>query len=85
MSETTTSSSDRGRRPGKKTVGKKATGQKGQGKGGRPSLDKGGKSPQISFRVAGPIRKKAKEVAEKENMNVSQLSRKALKEYLSKQ
>ena len=80
MSETTVSADD----GAKKKTGKKA-GKKAQGKGGRPSLDKGGKSPQIAFRVAGPIRKRAKEAAEKEGLTVSQLSRKALKEYLAKQ
>jgi hypothetical protein len=59
-----------------------------RGKAGRPSLDdaqKGGKaSPQIAFRVNSAVRSKAQEVAEKEGLNVSQLGRKALKEYLSK-
>ena len=82
MSETTVTSADDG---ANKKVGKKAAGKKAQGKGGRPSLDKGGKSPQIAFRVAGPVRKRAKEAAEKEGLTVSQLSRKALKEYLAKQ
>ena len=84
MSETTVTSADDGadKKVGKKAAGKKAQG--GQGKGGRPSLDKGGKSPQIAFRVAGPTRKRAKEVAEKEGLTVSKLSRKALKEYLAK-
>ncbi len=65
-----------------------APGEGKRGKAGRPSLDdsqKGGKaSPQIAFRVNPAIRKKAQEVAEKEELNVSQLSRKALKEYLAK-
>lgn len=84
MSETTVTSADDGakKRAGKK-AGKKAEG--GRGKAGRPSLDKGGKSPRIGFRVAGPTRKRAKDVAEKEGLTVSQLSRKALKEYLAKQ
>lgn len=61
-----------------------------RGKAGRPSLDEsqkgGGKaSPQIAFRVNPAVRKKAQEVAEKEGLNVSQLGRKALKEYLAKQ
>lgn len=59
-----------------------------RGKAGRPSLDasqKGGKaSPQIAFRVNPGVRSKAQEVAEKEGLNVSQLGRKALKEYLAK-
>lgn len=59
-----------------------------RGKAGRPSLDesqKGGKaSPQIAFRVNPAVRKKAQEMAEKEGLNVSQLGRKALKEYLAK-
>lgn len=59
-----------------------------RGKAGRPSLDdsvKGGKtSPQIAFRVNDAVRSKAQEVAEKEGVNVSQLGRKALKEYLAK-
>ena len=59
-----------------------------RGKAGRPSLDdsqKGGKSsPQIAFRVNTAVRSKAQEVAQKEGLNVSQLGRKALKEYLSK-
>lgn len=58
------------------------------GKAGRPSLsgtDKGGKSsPQIAFRVNPTLRQKAQEVAEGEGINVSQLGRKALKEYLAK-
>ena len=80
MTETTTSGGDA---TAAKKTGKKA-GKKGQSKAGRPSLDKGGKSPQIAFRVAGPTRKRAKEVAEKEGTTVSKLSRKALKEYLEK-
>ena len=79
MTETTTSGSDKS---ATKKAGKKA--KKSQSKAGRPSLDKGGKSPQIAFRVAGPTRKRAKEVAEKEGTTVSKLSRKALKEYLEK-
>lgn len=57
-------------------------------KAGRPSLgesEKGGKpSPQIAFRVNPTLRKKAQEVAESEGINVSQLGRKAFKEYLAK-
>ncbi len=57
-------------------------------KAGRPSLsgsDKSGKtSPQIAFRVNPTVRQKAQDVAEREGINVSQLSRKALKEYLAK-
>ena len=79
MTETATSGSDKS---ATKKAGKKA--KKSQSKAGRPSLDKGGKSPQIAFRVAGPTRKRAKEVAEKEGTTVSKLSRKALKEYLEK-
>jgi hypothetical protein len=60
----------------------------GGGKAGRPSLsgsEKGGKtSPQIAFRVNPTLRQKAQQVAEGEGMNVSQLGRKALKEYLAK-
>lgn len=59
-----------------------------RGKAGRPSLggsEKGGNtSPQIAFRVNPPLRQKAQEVAESEGINVSQLGRKALKEYLAK-
>jgi hypothetical protein len=57
-------------------------------KAGRPSLsgsDKsGGKnSPQIAFRVNPTLRQKAQQIAEREGINVSQLGRKALKEYLA--
>ena len=52
-------------------------------KAGRPALGgQGKKSPQIAFRVMPPLRKRAKEVADREGMTVSQLSRKALKQYL---
>jgi hypothetical protein len=65
-----------------------AQGKRKGGKAGRPSLsgsDKGGKSsPQIAFRVNPTLRQKAQQVAEGEGMNVSQLGRKALKEYLAK-
>jgi hypothetical protein len=58
------------------------------GKPGRPSLagsDKeGSASPQIAFRVNPTLRQRAQQVAESEGINVSQLSRKALKEYLAK-
>lgn len=75
--------------PTKAAAGKSARGAKKaaakKGRAGRPSLDKPGKaSPQVAFRVATPIRKRAKEVAEKEGLTVSQLGRKALKEYLAK-
>jgi hypothetical protein len=54
-------------------------------KPGRPALDQAGKpSPQIAFRVGAPVRKRAKEVAAQEGLTVSQLSRKALREYLGK-
>lgn len=75
--------------PGGPTSGKGKRG--GVGKAGRPSLegsDKaggGGKaSPQIAFRVNPTLRQKAQQVAESEGLNVSQLGRKALKEYLAK-
>ena len=59
-----------------------------RGKAGRPSLEEsqqGGKaSPQIAFRVNDAVRSKAQEVAAKEGLNVSQLGRKALREYLAK-
>ncbi len=62
-------------------------GKRGGKKAGRPSLsggEKGGKtSPQIAFRVNPTLRQKAQQVAESEGMNVSQLGRKALKEYLA--
>ncbi len=80
---TETSMDERAQNPGApvKPKGKR-------GKAGRPSLDesqKGGKaSPQIAFRVNPAVRNKAQQVAEKEGLNVSQLGRKALKEYLAK-
>jgi hypothetical protein len=62
-------------------------GRRGGKKAGRPSLsggEKGGNtSPQIAFRVNPTLRQKAQEVAESEGVNVSQLGRKALKEYLA--
>ncbi len=66
-----------------------ATKRKGKGrKAGRPSLSEGDKgdkpSPQIAFRVNPGLRQKAQQVAESEGVNVSQLGRKALKEYLAK-
>lgn len=52
-------------------------------KPGRPALGGHGKtSPQIAFRVIPAVRKRAKEVADHEGLTVSQLSRKALKQYL---
>jgi hypothetical protein len=58
------------------------------GKPGRPSLGgsekEGNASPQIAFRVNPTLRQRAQQVAESEGINVSQLSRKALKEYLTK-
>lgn len=74
-------------KPAGKPAGKKAAGGgKAAGKkAGRPALDgKGQKSPQIAFRVVPSVRKRAKEVADREGINVSQLSRKALKQYLDK-
>lgn len=59
--------------------GRKRSGKKP----GRPGLSDDAKSsPQIAFRVAPPIRQKAKEVADREGLTVSQLSRKALRQYL---
>jgi hypothetical protein len=59
--------------------GRKATGKKA----GRPGLDaKGDNSVQIAFRVVPGVRNRAKEVADREGLTVSQLSRKALKQYL---
>lgn len=62
-------------------------GKRGGKRAGRPSLsggEKGGKtSPQIAFRVNPTLRQKAQQVAESEGVNVSQLGRKALKEYLA--
>jgi hypothetical protein len=57
---------------------------KGAGKeAGRPALDKqGDNSVQIAFRVVPGVRRRAKEVADREGLTVSQLSRKALKQYL---
>jgi hypothetical protein len=56
-----------------------------QKKPGRPGLDgKGDNSVQIAFRVVPGLRKRAKEVAGREGLTVSQLSRKALKQYLDK-
>lgn len=59
-----------------------------RGKAGRPSLGGSGKgsgnvSPQIAFRVNPALRQKAQQVAESEGINVSQLGRKVLKEYLA--
>jgi hypothetical protein len=63
-----------GPKKGRKAAGKKA---------GRPGLDaKGDNSVQIAFRVVPGVRKRAKEVADREGLTVSQLSRKALKQYL---
>lgn len=58
--------------------------KKGKGtKAGRPSLDAQGKSSgQIAFRVIPSVRMRAKEVADREGVTVSQLSRKALKQYI---
>ena len=54
-------------------------------KPGRPGLDaKGDNSVQIAFRVVPGVRKRAKDVADREGLTVSQLSRKALKQYLDK-
>ncbi len=62
------------------TEGAKRSGKK---KTGRPGLDaKGDNSVQIAFRVIPGVRKRAKEVADREGLTVSQLSRKALKQYL---
>lgn len=59
---------------GGQTTGKKA---------GRPALGgQGNNSVQIAFRVIPSVRKRAKEVADREGVSVSQLSRKALKQYL---
>ena len=68
------------------TTAAKATGnRKGQKKAGRPSLGAQDKpSPQIAFRVIPGLRKRAKDVADGEGLTVSQLSRKALKQYLDK-
>ncbi len=66
------------------TPAKGARGQKPRPqKAGRPSLDAQGKaSPQIAFRVVPSVRKRAKEVADREGLTVSQLGRKALRQYL---
>jgi hypothetical protein len=59
--------------------GRKASGKKA----GRPGLDaKGDNSVQIAFRVVPAVRKRAQETADREGLTVSQLSRKALKQYL---
>jgi hypothetical protein len=64
------------------TAGAKSSGKK---KPGRPGLDaKGDNSVQIAFRVVPGVRKRAKDVADREGLTVSQLSRKALKQYLDK-
>jgi predicted HicB family RNase H-like nuclease len=61
------------------TKARKAPGKKP----GRPGLDaKGDNSVQIAFRVVPGVRKRAKEAADREGLTVSQLSRKALKQYL---
>jgi hypothetical protein len=58
-------------------------GRKAGKKPGRPGLGaKGDNSVQIAFRVVPGVRKRAKEVADREGLTVSQLSRKALKHYL---
>ena len=61
-------------------------GGKGPGKkAGRPGLGgQGDTSVQIAFRVIPGLRRRAKEVADREGLTVSQLSRKALKQYLDK-
>jgi hypothetical protein len=60
-------------------------GPSGKKKAGRPGLGgQGGNSVQIAFRVIPGVRKRAKEVADREGLTVSQLSRKALKQYLDK-
>lgn len=52
-------------------------------KAGRPALSgQGDNSVQIAFRVIPAVRKRAKEVADREGLTVSQLSRKALRQYL---
>jgi hypothetical protein len=64
-----------------------AAGSKGSGKkkAGRPGLGgQGDNSVQIAFRVIPGVRNRAKEVADREGLTVSQLSRKALKQYLDK-
>lgn len=71
---------------GDKPVGRaagKAAGKKAGKKAGRPALGGQDKtSPQIAFRVVPAVRKRAKEVADSEGLTVSQLSRKALRQYL---
>jgi len=64
------------------TAGAKSSSKK---KPGRPGLDaKGDNSVQIAFRVVPGVRKRAKAVADREGVTVSQLSRKALKQYLDR-
>jgi hypothetical protein len=73
--------------PTAETTGAPTQPKRKRNKAGRPSLsgaDKSGKnSPQIAFRVNPTLRQKAQQIAEREGINVSQLSRKALKEYLA--
>lgn len=64
------------------TAGTRSSGKK---RGGRPGLGgPGDNSVQIAFRVVPGVRKRAKEAANREGLTVSQLSRKALKQYLDK-
>lgn len=65
------------------TAGARSAGKKKGG--GRPGLGgPGDNSVQIAFRVVPGVRKRAKEAANREGLTVSQLSRKALKQYLDK-
>ena len=73
---------DQGNAESAPAAGAKRAGKK---KAGRPGLGrKGDNSVQIAFRVVPGVRSRAKEVADREGLTVSQLSRKALKQYLDK-
>ena len=55
-----------------------------QARAGRPSLTgRGGRSPQVSFRVPPSLRDAAERQARREGKSVSQLAREVLERYLS--
>jgi hypothetical protein len=73
---------DQGKADTGSAAGAKRSGKK---RAGRPGLGgQGDNSVQIAFRVIPGVRNRAKEVADREGLTVSQLSRKALKQYLDK-
>ncbi len=52
--------------------------------GGRPSLGRGGSSPQIAFRVSAERQAEVEAVAERQGLTVSALAREALNDYLER-